>query len=1091
MFLTNVEQIPEFHVEVGNPSHWIRAIEAQKSSSARGIDGISGAELKQLPRRAIEQLATLTAELSQFPSWFMTVLTVALPKIAGSVQVSQIRPITIFAMLYRTWGRVISQQILCRFAAMMPSGITGFLKHRGPIDASMTLAFLLEKAKATDVHHTGVVLDLQKCFNTICRKAAAAIMSRLGVPDKVVHFWLANLGQMTRIWTINRQCGVPFGTNNGCPEGDSMSIVAMLSLGYLWLASIEETGHAPTGTCYADNWGWILDDPQHHSAILQVTRNFTTSARMLIDWKKTWTWATSKEFSEHTQHVFRTLLPDQDIPHVNSAMDLGCQHTYRGCPKLGQYTERISKAKVLLKRVQSMPHDLSTKSHLVMGGILPLAFYGLEVLPIGMHHLQNMRPGISNAVLGPNESRNSTMAIACTPRLDDPLVYIVLKILRSARRFVNSLSQADRDQFFHLVSNHTAKFSQCHGPAGCLAYYLDKVDWMVDEHGQVWVTDSVSFPLMTMGIKVYRLWLELTRQKNLLEECTQRDILHGLVINTFETKRVLAQFGPGQQQQLLNEISGGFQLATQKCKWANDADDRCAFCDAVDSRFHRVHECEAFAHLRQPHQVLLDSFLNETSLIHELPVIFQHADLEVLQTAACHHIEAQLESSMQQKLTDMTEAGQVLNFYTDGSLQFPSITTARHGAYAIVFDTCLTDMERRAASDLFLQTGQLPSSLKVLSVARVTGRQTIHRAELFAVVKLCEWFSGISFHSDCQNVLDLLEECREVTHVSQLVQSADFDLISRLWCAIQRRHHFGCKVKAHQNPREVADSLERYHALGNQVANDAAVNACKYMYPAEARLWTEMATGVQTDIDRLQSYYQYILTLHTARAKQEQLDNQQSPHGLENSNARTQLDLLSNWVVPDPWLFPDLKVNFARKLEWPDPDTLVVDDPGITYIELAVSFMLDTGCYIPIKRPKQDGVIHLYLPSSHADAVAQHAVLAEQGLMFAYWIHQMCQLISPPPLPVLPVVACKGLYRLGARNMSKGYAKRPRFPAQVTAMALLSDLSVRFGIDMPQQTLPLNVSGDVVRIRSELVSSLAFKQEKVKRAVQEVRGLTR
>lgn len=69
-FMTNVQQVPAFDVNVRSPGLWVRAIESQKAYAARGIDGASGAELKQLPGPAITQLAQIMADMSVFPPWF-------------------------------------------------------------------------------------------------------------------------------------------------------------------------------------------------------------------------------------------------------------------------------------------------------------------------------------------------------------------------------------------------------------------------------------------------------------------------------------------------------------------------------------------------------------------------------------------------------------------------------------------------------------------------------------------------------------------------------------------------------------------------------------------------------------------------------------------------------------------------------------------------------------------------------------------------------------------------------------------------------------------------------------------------------------
>lgn len=216
-FLETVQPMPEFQVEAKNLRLWQFAIDSQKLHSARGVDGISSAELQQLPPLALGHLCDIMADMSKFPAWIMVTLTVAFPKVPGEITASQVHPIILFAQLYRTWSRVVSQQVLAKFASFMPSNITGFLKHRGPMDASMMFAYFLEKAHNAGTAYSGMTLDLVKCFNTICRKSAMLIMHRLGIPAWLIDMWAGSRDCVQRRWTLNRQCSPLIETNNGCP----------------------------------------------------------------------------------------------------------------------------------------------------------------------------------------------------------------------------------------------------------------------------------------------------------------------------------------------------------------------------------------------------------------------------------------------------------------------------------------------------------------------------------------------------------------------------------------------------------------------------------------------------------------------------------------------------------------------------------------------------------------------------------------------------------------------------------------------------------------------------------------------------------
>eukprot|EP00438_Fugacium_kawagutii_P017616 Skav201058 [mRNA] locus=scaffold2848:5823:10331:- [translate_table: standard] len=1105
-FLSYLQQAPNFEVEVKNPTLWIQAIKAQKANSARGIDGISSAELKTLPDKAIEDLATILGNMSVFPDWFMLALTIPLPKKSGVIGAGQIRPITIFSQLYRTWSRVVSQQILSRFADLMPVSITGFLKHRGPMDASVQFAYFLEKATRTGDVFSGITLDLVKCFNTICRKAAGQVMLKLGLPETIVHTWAKSLDNMQRRWLVHGQVGPLVNTNNGCPEGDSMSIVAMIALAYLWLCNVEYTATGARATCYADNWGWAVDDAASHQPMLELTSEFTQSTRMIMDWSKTWTWATTKEVGLEVQQLVRDFHPYDEVSHVNSAMDLGCQHTYRGSPKLGQFADRLSKAKSQLTRMQQMPHDCQVKTHLVMGGAYPTAFYGVELVPLGSQQIQQMRPGVANAILGYNSSRNSTIAIACLPRLLDPQLFILARVLSTARRFLRSMTDHERNEFYQMVTEHSARHVDCNGPAGCFAYYLSMMGWSLDSMGQVWVTDTIGLPLLTTGKKVWRRWLDFAWQTDLIEQHTKRHILHGLIINTDATRAVLDKFSATQQQQLVNELSGAFQTAHQKAKWAHDADNTCSFCDAPDSRFHRVHECNAFAHIRLPYSDMLHAYLNADSLVHELPVVLRHRDHELLQMMTYQHVEAQLTNAVRENINAYIANGNIPQFYTDGSLLFPELPSARYGAYSLVWDLCTSDDTRRSEARGWKQTGLMPATLQVLTVARVQGNQTIYRAELSAVVILCEHVRQAVVWIDSQSVLDVIEVCHNTASISQLPDCEEMDLVIRMWTALRQGTYQFFKIRAHQDPALHLDLLDCYRSLGNAQADLAATTAAKTMYPAEAQVLHQRAMETRQEMTHLQQLFHLHLELHAARILQEQQDMGGESHGLEHTHVRDQLQILQQWTVVDPlppvvcrvdWtrhsvLGPTLSGLFAawaRALIWPTEQAEIDQDPGVTFMEMAVSFSLFAGIYLPVKRDRTQGQTFLFLPATTEEAIAQDIRLNELGIMVSYLMHQFNQLCKPPIFPPYRHAGCKSLYRIGAKQQSKGIVKRPVMPHQDRVMKLLEDIARKAGSQLPQQQITLPVTAPVDQLRNELQDSWSVRQERVKRHVQGLRPL--
>ena len=71
------------------------------------------------------------------------------------------------------------------------------------------------------------------------------------------------------------------------------------------------------------------------------------------------------------------------------------------------------------------------KSHVVVTGIQPICCYGVELLPVGQHHLDALRIQIADAIQGSSHNRNSAMAVLTTPHLQDPTVILLVRVFKS------------------------------------------------------------------------------------------------------------------------------------------------------------------------------------------------------------------------------------------------------------------------------------------------------------------------------------------------------------------------------------------------------------------------------------------------------------------------------------------------------------------------------------------------------------------------------------------------------------------------------------------------------------------------------------
>ena len=145
-------------------------------------------------------------------------------------------------------------------------------------------------------------------------------------------------------------------------------------------------------------------------------------------------------------------------------------------------------------------------------------------------------------------------------------------------------------------------------------------------------------------------------------------------------------------------------------------------------------------------------------------------------------------------------------------------------------DLAVDDFSRRRAADVYKVTKRLPETLQVILVSRLQGLQSIHRAELTAVITICEGFIAAEMFTDSNFAGDLFRKVQSSAHVSQFIDHGDYDLIQRLHACVPKQRVLH-KVKAHMCLESVPSLLDTYHALGNHIADRAAVEANKNLFP--------------------------------------------------------------------------------------------------------------------------------------------------------------------------------------------------------------------------------------------------------------------
>lgn len=949
-FLQQLPQVlPAPALDMQSTSGWMEAVTRLKVPSARGTDAISSQELQQLPELAIEHLKDIINEMPNgFPPDFMTAITIPVPKVFEIPMAGQVRPITILPQIYRLWARVCAKQLLAHYAQHMPAEVCGFLRGRGAADAYLRQQFHIELCHWRQQHMAGISIDLLKCFNTISQKVVRKAFLWAGIPTELVQQWAHSLRCLSRIWKLGATCTPCIPTSHGVPEGDSWSVVTIVVLAYLWI--LYTKGQAPTCfmSAYADNWAWGATRPQDHHAILKCTTEYVKLTHMVIDWTKSWAWATTSDQYIALREVLQTWPCAQDLQRRLAAMDLGAQLNYQGSPTLGKFKNRLEKAHARLLRLQHAILPLSIKTQLIKGAVFPAAFYGSEVIPLGESHTRRLRTAMSNAALGPSITRNPALAILAIPGLNDPQLEVILRAVRAMRRFANNLDETERLLLFKMIACHSGLSYKCKGPAGCLAFYLSKLGWRCTSHGEIQVHPALKLPLRTTSAKIFARHAMFAWTQDVMLTCSDRRELRMLQPNVPDTRQTLASFNDIEQHHLAQDLSLSFQTEHQKSRWAQDATGLCLYCGECDSRTHRIFHCAAASDARVPFADTLAWCLEQGTEFAEFPFLLHHPNQELLMHLHYCQPEATIDDNMRYRLEELVRLDSTPIFYTDGSLRYPNSVTCRFGAYAIILDTAISDEQRLDLVKNWKLTQAFPFTLTKLAFARVTGEQTIYRAELYAIVCVTEWTPASVIKTDSASVVATFLKCQITHNFHELGQMEEMDLVWRLWNALRQGNHVIHKIKAHQEVNVGHTPLEIYDILGNRYADETAVSAALHFQPEVAQLATQIHAEVTTEQAHLKQFFRLLLDLRQHFAKLQQ--NEAATAGqvdLQPSNKPSPQQVMGDWSVQEVWVPPPPGVEFfqyspwgqptcqlilqwMQLIQWPAAEQIQEGDPGIS-----------------------------------------------------------------------------------------------------------------------------------------------------------------
>ena len=956
-FLRNVPKIEQIAVPYLNMHAWQEAVSTMKSSSAPGVCGWVVDDLKSLPEAAIHDLAMLfwahVERQSPLPQWLLQVRTVPLAKVSDQFQPSMIRPISIYATLYRWWARVLTHAILVSWSKTMPEALIGYVPQRNMEHAMWKMQYSIELQHEHELTPMGgLTLDIIKAFNALPRLPTEWCLVQCGVPSNLVQFWQANLRSFSRTWTVQGSVLLPTNakpTTTGLPEGDTWSVLGMASMSLAWGLTLEALGSIRT-SLFADNWTWRSVCPLKHRVAFQLTQEYMRVTRLAVDWKKSWAWATG----DNHKQAWADLIAQEEFrigSLKNHAKDLGFHLNYAKVLARETFEQRKADGISMLRKLKSEWFDLDDTAHLIKVAVYPKVFYGCSITAIGDNHLKDIRSAVAQAYLkGVGQPNPYLAAILPSQAAEDPEIYLLKLALRHARSVVIQMDDHDQQVFFRQVAAHPKEKNLVRGPAGALACYLVSIGVHMTITGMMHLSAFGEVHLLQSSWKDILAWLDYAWSLRLQSQLHTRKNWCSLPMIDFrQTAALFSKLPRKQRKHVLVDVTGANLTNNRKAKFDAEQTHKCQLClKEEDTVQHRVLHCASTAHVRLDHSKLVEQ-LHEQEEVHVLlPVKYLHPFTEWNVW-----LQARFPSMMPcaqglELLRAIQQKGCVPVLYTDGSCDHPTKPSNCTAAYAVVLS-----LEHLEDSQ-----GQF----HVMGVAECPGRQSIPRAELAAVIEAMKLSEASQIVTDCQSVVDLYHKCIQLSDVRLLHMHPNYDLVKQFWVLLQKGEYTIKKTQAHREISHAKNAMELLEIAGNAKA-DLAAKTANHRFRESRRIALDPLVEKQ-ETEFLQNHWllRYELLVEKAKAEIGAMDI----HKPEVAHqGQTLAQIFSDWQVPEPnrkacfdlekllpkvrwslWgtAYSRLLLRWLAMLWWPPEEVNCKNKRyGISWFELTFNFIAVTG----------------------------------------------------------------------------------------------------------------------------------------------------
>ena len=450
---------------------WITALRRKKKHSAVGPDGYAKEDLINMPRWLVNRLLQMLADIEHGATWPIQAITgfvVSLEKTRNAKRVDQYRPITLFSLVFRTWGSVRSRQVLKHLSSIAPQTCTGNLPNKRTTDVWFGIQSQTEERIYECRPMCGAVLDLVKAFNMLPRLPVLTTMIHLNVAGPIIRGWTNALTTTKRRFKIRQAVGPPLGSTTGFAEGDGLSVTAMLCVNLICHAWCKIRHPSITQWSYVDNIEFTGPDAASAIESLHGLEHFATLMDVQIDKDKTYLWSTDQEHR-------RTLrVRDSELAVRQFARDLGGHVQYDLKVTNSTITGKLAKMGPLWNKLARSLAAYYQKVRACRTKAWPRCLHAVEIVYLADEHYEALRTGVMSALAVSKAGASPTIHLSLIEETKtDPQFFALVSTVLTFRQYM----EAESASFVFSEIHHDLRQRPRPGPCAVLVNRLQQVGW--------------------------------------------------------------------------------------------------------------------------------------------------------------------------------------------------------------------------------------------------------------------------------------------------------------------------------------------------------------------------------------------------------------------------------------------------------------------------------------------------------------------------------------------------------------------------------------------------------------------------------------